>query len=130
MVMVAEGRQRIDKWLFFSRAVKSRSLAAKLVVAGRVRINRDKAAQASDLVKPGDVLTITLDRRIFVWKVLGAGVRRGPAEEARTLYEDMSPPPTPKGEALPDAIPALREAGSGRPTKRERRQTDRLLGED
>ena len=128
--MVAEGRQRIDKWLFFSRAVKSRSLAAKLGVAGRVRINRDKAAQASDLVKPGDVLTITLDRRIFVWKVLGAGVRRGPAEEARTLYEDMSPPPTPKGEALPDAIPALREAGSGRPTKRERRQTDRLLGED
>ncbi|TSE07362.1 RNA-binding S4 domain-containing protein [Mesorhizobium intechi] len=128
--MVAEGRQRIDKWLFFSRAVKSRSLAAKLVVAGRVRINRDKAAQASDLVKPGDVLTITLDQRIFVWKVLGAGVRRGPAEEARTLYEDMSPPPTPKGEALPDAIPALREAGSGRPTKRERRQTDRLLGDD
>ncbi|TPL05901.1 MULTISPECIES: RNA-binding S4 domain-containing protein [unclassified Mesorhizobium] len=128
--MVAEGRQRIDKWLFFSRVVKSRSLAAKLVVAGRVRINRDKAAQASDLVKPGDVLTITLDQRIFVWKVLGAGVRRGPAEEARTLYEDMSPPPAPKGEALPDAIPALREAGSGRPTKRERRQTDRLLGED
>lgn len=128
--MVAEGRQRIDKWLFFSRAVKSRSLAAKLVVAGRVRINRDKAAQASDLVKPGDVLTITLDRRIFVWKVLGAGVRRGPAEEARTLYEDMSPPPAPKGDAFPDAIPALREAGSGRPTKRERRLTDRLLGED
>ncbi|RVB28234.1 RNA-binding S4 domain-containing protein, partial [Mesorhizobium sp. M7A.F.Ca.CA.001.16.1.1] len=55
--MVAEGRQRIDKWLFFSRVVKSRSLAAKLVVAGRVRINRDKAAQASDQVKPGDVLT-------------------------------------------------------------------------
>ena len=128
--MVAEGRQRIDKWLFFSRAVKSRSLAAKVVVAGRVRINSDKAAQASDLVKPGDVLTITLDRRISVWKVLATGVRRGPAEEARTLYEDMSPPPTPKGEAVPDAIPALREAGSGRPTKKERRQTDRLFGED
>ena len=98
----ARDRQRIDKWLFFSRAVKSRSLAAKLVVAGRVRINRDKAAQASDLVKPGDVLTITLDRRIFVWKVLTAGVRRGPAEEARTLYEDISPPPAPTGEAPPD----------------------------
>ena len=128
--MVAEGRQRIDKWLFFSRAVKSRSLAAKLVVAGRVRINSDKAAQASDLVKPGDVLTITLDRRISVWKVLATGVRRGPAEEARTLYEDMSPPPAPKGEAVADAIPALRDAGSGRPTKKERRQTDRLFGED
>ncbi|WP_292324483.1 RNA-binding S4 domain-containing protein, partial [Mesorhizobium sp.] len=84
--MVGEGRQRIDKWLFFSRAVKSRSLAAKLVVAGRVRINRDKAAQASDLVKAGDVLTITLDRRILVWKLLGCGSRRGPAEEARLLY--------------------------------------------
>ena len=110
--------------------MKSRSLAARLVVAGRVRINRDKAAQASDIVRPGDVLTITLERRIFVWKVLGAGVRRGPAEEARMLYEDMSPPPAPKGEAVPDAIPALREAGSGRPTKKERRQIDQLRGED
>lgn len=128
--MAADGRQRIDKWLFFSRAVKSRSLAAKLVVAGRVRINRDKAAQASDLVKPGDVLTITLDRSIHVWKVIGAGVRRGPAEEARKLYEDMSPPPVPKSEAVASAIVPLREAGSGRPTKRERRQTDRLRGED
>ncbi|RWB32366.1 MULTISPECIES: RNA-binding S4 domain-containing protein [unclassified Mesorhizobium] len=128
--MVANARQRIDKWLFFSRAVKSRSLAAKLVVAGRVRINRDKAAQASDLVRAGDVLTITLERRIFVWKVLGTGSRRGPAEEARLLYEDMSPPPVPKGEAVPDAIPALRDAGSGRPTKKERRETDRLLGDD
>ncbi|MER8730865.1 RNA-binding S4 domain-containing protein [Mesorhizobium sp. M1227] len=128
--MVTDARQRIDKWLFFSRAVKSRTLAARLVVAGRVRINRDKAAQASDTVRPGDVLTITLERRIFVWKVLGTGVRRGPAEEARLLYEDMSPPPAPKGEALPDAVPPLREAGSGRPTKKERRQTDHLLGDD
>ncbi|MER8699227.1 RNA-binding S4 domain-containing protein [Mesorhizobium sp. M1273] len=128
--MVTDARQRIDKWLFFSRAVKSRTLAAKLVVAGRVRINRDKAAQASDTVRPGDVLTITLERRIFVWKVLGTGVRRGPAEEARLLYEDMSLPPAPKGEALPDAVPPLREAGSGRPTKKERRQTDHLLGDD
>lgn len=128
--MVTDARQRIDKWLFFSRAVKSRSLAAKLVVAGRVRINRDKAAQASDMVRAGDVLTITLERRIFVWKVLGTGTRRGPAEEARMLYEDMSPPPVPKGEAVPNAIPALRDAGSGRPTKKERRETDRLFGDD
>ncbi|MER8551220.1 RNA-binding S4 domain-containing protein [Mesorhizobium sp. M0976] len=128
--MVTDARQRIDKWLFFSRAVKSRTLAAKLVVTGRVRINRDKAAQASDTVRPGDVVTITLERRIFVWKVLGTGARRGPAEEARLLYEDMSPPPAPKGEALPDAVPPLREAGSGRPTKKERRQTDHLLGDD
>ncbi len=128
--MTVEGRQRIDKWLFFARAVKSRSLAAKLVVAGRVRINRDKAAQASDQVKPGDVLTMTLDRRILVWKVLLPGTRRGPSEDARTLYEDLSPPPALQEAAVPDAIAPLREAGSGRPTKKERRQTDRLRESD
>ncbi len=126
--MPGPDRQRIDKWLFFARVVKSRSLAAKLAVAGRVRINRDKASQASDLVKPGDVLTITLDRRILVYKVVDAGKRRGPADEARTLYEDMSPPPAPKGEAPANAMPPLRNAGSGRPTKRERRETDKLRG--
>ena len=124
--MVTEGRQRIDKWLFFARAVKSRSLAARLVTAGRVRINRDKAAQASDFVRAGDVLTITLERRVLVWKVLDAGSRRGPSTEARTLYEDMSPPASASDAALPDAMAPLREVGSGRPTKKERRQLDRF----
>lgn len=128
--MEGAARQRIDKWLFFARVVKSRSLAAKLASAGRVRINRDKASQPSDFVKPGDVLTITLERRILVYKVLDAGKRRGPAEEARLLYEDMSPPPAPKGEAPVDAMVPLRAAGSGRPTKRDRRETDRLRGQD
>lgn len=128
--MVAEGSQRIDKWLFYSRVVKSRSLAARLVVGGRVCINRDKAAQASATVRPGDVLTIALDRSILVWKVLNTGARRGPSEEARRLYEDMSPAPVPKKEAAANAVVPLREAGSGRPTKKERRQTDRLFGED
>ena len=126
---MADGRQRIDKWLFFARVVKSRSLAAKLAVSGRVRINRDKATQASDMVRPGDVLTMTLDRRILVYRVLDPGTRRGPAEEARKLYEDLSPKPVPRDEAAPDAIPALREAGSGRPTKKQRRETDRLRDE-
>ncbi|WP_378947373.1 RNA-binding S4 domain-containing protein [Mesorhizobium sp. ANAO-SY3R2] len=127
--MAGEGRQRIDKWLFFSRAVKSRSLGAKLVQSGGVRLSGRKLDQASDVVKTGDVLTITLDRRILVYKVLFPGERRGPAEEARLLYEDLSPAPTPKGEAPPDARPPLREAGSGRPTKKERRATDRLRGD-
>jgi ribosome-associated heat shock protein Hsp15 len=125
--MAADGRQRIDKWLFFSRAVKSRSLAARLVVAGRVRINRDKAAQASDLVKPGDVLTITLERTVRIWKVVAPGTRRGPAEEARTLYLDMTPAPVSNKEA--DTAPQ-RDPGSGRPTKKERRQTDRFFSHD
>ncbi len=127
---MTDGRQRLDKWLSFARIVKSRSLGAKLAVAGRVRINRDKATQASDMVRPGDVLTITLDRRIIVYRVLDPGVRRGPSEEAHKLYEDISPPPAPKDPTLPDAIPALRDEGSGRPTKKERRETDRLRGDD
>lgn len=128
--MDGASRQRIDKWLFFARVVKSRSLAAKLAVAGRVRINGDKSDQASDMVKLGDVLTITLERRILVYKVLDAGARRGPAEEARTLYEDLSPPVVPKADAPIDAIKPLREVGAGRPTKRERRETDRLRGRE
>lgn len=128
--MDGSARQRIDKWLFFARVVKSRSLAAKLAVAGKVRINSDKASQASDLVKPGDVLTITLERRILLYKVLDAGTRRGPAEEARLLYEDVSPPPATREDALQDGAVPLRELGSGRPTKRERRETDRLRGRD
>ncbi|MCX7303967.1 MAG: RNA-binding S4 domain-containing protein [Hyphomicrobiales bacterium] len=125
---MADGRQRIDKWLFFARVVKSRSLAAKLAGAGRVRINSDKASQAAAMVKPGDVLTITLDRRILVYKIVETGERRGPAEEARGLYEDMSPPRAPKQAASP--IVPVRESGSGRPTKRERRDTDRLRGRE
>jgi ribosome-associated heat shock protein Hsp15 len=122
---MAEGRQRIDKWLFFSRAVKSRSLAAKLAQAGRVRINGEKTDQASALVKSGDTLTITLDRRILVYRVLDPGTRRGPAEAARRLYEDISPLPSAQN-APRNAIPAARDIGSGRPTKKERRKTDKL----
>jgi len=118
------GRQRIDRWLFFARVVKSRSLAARLVVAGGVRRNREKIDQASAQVVAGDVLTITLERRVLIYRVLLPGSRRGPAEEARLLYEDLTPPPEPKAEASTDVAP--RDQGAGRPTKRERRQLDRL----
>ena len=128
--MAGEGRQRIDKWLFFARILKSRSLAAKLVQAGRVRINGEKTEQASSVVKPGDVLTLGLDRRISVLRVVACGERRGPYEEARLLYDDLSPEPAPVDRLLPDAVSPLREAGSGRPTKKERRATDRLSGKD
>ncbi|EKF18965.1 RNA-binding S4 domain-containing protein [Nitratireductor pacificus] len=116
-------RQRIDKWLFFARVVKSRSLAAKLAQGGRVRVNRNKIEQAAHPVKAGDVLTITLDRRILVYRVLAPGNRRGPAEEARLLYEDLTPP---VAEAPADQTPALRrDPGAGRPTKKQRRALDR-----
>ena len=96
-------RQRVDKWLFFARVVKSRSLAAKLVQAQAVRLNREKIDQPSHPVKVGDVLTITLERRVLVYRILVAGTRRGPAEEARMLYEDLGAGPAPRdGVALPE----------------------------
>lgn len=128
--MAGDGRQRIDRWLFFARVVKSRSLAAKIVQAGRVRLNRDKIDQPAQQVKPGDVLTVTLERRVIVYRVLEPGARRGPAEEARALYEDLTPPAERGGDPLPDAIAPLRSQGSGRPTKKDRRRTDALREEE
>ena len=90
--MTGEDRQRIDKWLFYARVVKSRSLAARLVEAGHVRVNRDKITEPSRAVKLGDVLTIALARHVLVWRVLAFADRRGPASEARALYEDLGAP--------------------------------------
>lgn len=95
--MPGEPRQRLDKWLFFTRAAKSRSIAAKIAQAGRVRVNREKVDQAAYPLKLGDVLTITLERRVLVWRVVDLGSRRGPADEARSLYEDLSPPTSQPG---------------------------------
>lgn len=121
-------RQRIDKWLFFARIIKSRTLAGKFAAGGNVRVNSEKIDQASVLIKPGDVLTITLERRILVLRVLGCGERRGPAPEAQLLYEDLSPKPAAAGEAEP--VAAQREPGSGRPTKRDRRKIDQFRKAD
>jgi ribosome-associated heat shock protein Hsp15 len=115
--MTEGARQRIDKWLWFARVVKTRTLAQKLVLSGSVRVNREKCDSASHMLKPGDVLTIAVARSVRVLKVTAPGLRRGPAEEARTLYEDLSPPPDPARAAA---------AGGPRPTKRERRALDAL----
>jgi len=103
-------------------------LAQKLATSGHVRVNKDKIASASKTIRTGDVLTIALDRRILVLKVAALGSRRGPYEEARKLYEDLSPPPPPKQES-PPAPPGQREAGAGRPTKRDRRKLDEFRGD-
>jgi ribosome-associated heat shock protein Hsp15 len=111
--------QRIDKFLWFARFFKSRTLATGAVSDGRVRINGERCGKPSTLVKLGDVLTFSAGGRVRVIKVLNGGERRGPASEARLLYEDLTPPPEPT--APEEAAPALREKGTGRPTKRERR---------
>ncbi len=126
--MPGEGRQRIDKWLWFARLVKTRTLAQKLALSGSVRVNRERVEAASQPVKAGDVITIVGDRGVRVLRVVAPGMRRGPAPEARLLYEDLSPAP-PATSAAPDpAAAADRDPGSGRPTKRDRRALDRLRG--
>ena len=119
-------RQRIDKWLWHARVVRTRSAAAALVTSGHVRLNGERCLAASRAAKPGDVVTVALDRAVRILKVRGFAERRGDATAARVLYEDLSPVP-----ALPEpaqAPPGERERGSGRPTKQERRATDRLIG--
>ncbi len=116
-------RQRIDKWLFFARILKSRTLAQERVSAGHVKVNGVSVRQPSHLLKPGDRLEIALERRDLVVVVLKPGERRGPYEEARQLYEDQTPPEPEHISALEQAV---RSSGSGRPTKKERRAIDRL----
>ena len=123
---VADQRQRIDKWLFFTRMAKSRSVAQALLKAGQVRVNGVPATQASQLVKPGDVLTLRLERGDRILRVKAPGARRGPYEEARGLYDDETPPED-VTKRLTRLEQAVRAPGSGRPVKKERRQIDRLF---
>lgn len=126
----APSRQRIDKWLWHARVVKTRSLAQKLAEAGAVRKNRERVEQSSEAVRLGDVLTVTLPHRVLVLRVTGFADRRGSAADAQALYEDLSPPPPPRDPAASIPPPGLREPGSGRPTKRDRRALDDFLESD
>lgn len=82
--------QRVDKWLWFVRVVKSRSLAARLVAEGHVRLNGKRIDAPARPVGRGDVLTIALERQVRVLKVLGFSERRGPFAQMKQLYEDLS----------------------------------------
>lgn len=117
---------RIDKWLWHARFFKSRTLAGKFCVAGKVRVNDQLLAKAHVHVSPGDVLTFVKADAVKVVKIKNLGTRRGPAPEAQALYEDLSPPPPTKSDKLLNPSPAQRDPGSGRPTKAERRALDRL----
>ncbi len=124
-------KERLDRFLFFSRAVKSRTLAQKLIETGAVRVNSERTARTDHRVGAGDVLTMSVHDRILVWRILDPGTRRGPASEAQGLYEDISPPTLPKAERSPYAAAiAERPSGAGRPTKKERRETNALRNDE
>ena len=122
-------RQRIDKWLWHARVVRTRQAAAELAASGHVRVNAQRIDAASRPVKPGDVVTVALDRTVRILKVVGFAERRGGADDARALCEDIGPDAStaPAGTSAPP--PVVRERGAGRPTKRERRAIDRLTGD-
>jgi ribosome-associated heat shock protein Hsp15 len=92
-----EDRQRLDKWLWFARFVKSRTLAAKLVSDGFVRVNGQRAETPAKAVAVGDVLTVAIARTTAVVRVEALGARRGPAPEARQLYRELARDDGPAG---------------------------------
>ncbi|MEM7221758.1 MAG: RNA-binding S4 domain-containing protein [Pseudomonadota bacterium] len=118
---MSEARLRVDKWLWYGRFFKTRSLASKACAGGQLRLNGTAVAKPHTQVKVGDVLTFAQGHHIRVIKVAALGVRRGPAPEAQALYEDLKPP------SAENRLPGpKRSPGSGRPTKKERREMERL----
>lgn len=128
----APDTQRIDKWLWCARLYKTRTLAAKEVNDGRMRITRSgetlRADKASFSIRPGDTVVFTKNDRLRIIEIVSCAMRRGPASEAQTLYKDLSPPPLPKKERQP--LPFEREKGAGRPTKKDRRALEALKDAD
>lgn len=106
---------RLDKWLWHARFFKTRTLSARVVSGGHVRVNGAKVSKPAHKVGPGDTLTFAQGHDIRVVEIVALGQRRGPAPEARTLYHDLTP--------IKDSTPpAPRYEGKGRPTKKDRRQ--------
>lgn len=124
--MTEETLLRLDKWLWYARFCKSRTLAAKLCASGRIHLDGAIVQKPHHQVRTGNVLTFPLGPHVRVIKILALGSRRGPAPEARLLYEDLQPP-DPSAAREPPLAPRAR--GSGRPTKAERRAIDRLQNE-
>lgn len=121
------GPPRLDKWLWFARFVKTRSLAQGLCAAGHVKVNGETVRRGHQKVRLGDRVEMLLGTVRRTVTIEGFGIRRGPAPEAQALYAEPEPPRrlTP----AEDRPVAPRLAGSGRPTKRDRRRMDALKGD-
>ncbi|HAT1360173.1 RNA-binding S4 domain-containing protein [Corynebacterium striatum] len=115
---------RIDAWVWSVRMAKTRSEAADAVKAGHVKLNGN-ATKPSQQVVPGDRVRIWRNHHEHDLEVLATVSKRVGAPIARTCYIDHAPPPPPK-EFMP-SVP-VRERGSGRPTKKERREMDKFRG--
>ncbi len=131
--MTGASTQRIDKWLWYARFIKTRTAAARLVADGKVRVNKMRVTKPGYNVAVNDILTFTISHHLRIVRIVAPGSRRGPAVEAQELYEDLTPVPDKSAEGDAKAAtsgPAMRPAGSGRPTKKERRDRDAWLDTD
>lgn len=106
---------RLDKWLWHARFVKSRTLATKLISSSGVRVDGVRVSKPSHSVTIGNVLTFALGTRLCTLRIVALGTRRGPAPEARALYDDLSPPVEPD-------LSKPKPAQGGRPDKHTRRR--------
>jgi ribosome-associated heat shock protein Hsp15 len=88
---VREDRQRLDKWLWYARFARTRSMAARLVTDGFVRVNGLRCENAAKALAVGDVITVAAPHATAVIRVLDLGERRGSAPQARELYEEAGP---------------------------------------
>ena len=93
--MTENAKQRLDKWLWFSRMTKTRALAVEMIANGYVRVNGTRTGQAAKRVGHGDVLTIALEHRVIVLEIKGCSSRRGPYSEASQLYRLIEDPLAP-----------------------------------
>jgi ribosome-associated heat shock protein Hsp15 len=122
-------RLRIDKWLWAARFFKTRSLAAQAVEGGRVQVNGERVKPAKAL-RPGDGVVVNIGGLEWAIEVRSLSARRGPAEEARKLYEERADSRA-RRQAVLDARRHAPEPSlglRGRPTKRDRRRLKRLVG--
>ena len=126
--MTEETTTRLDKWLWYARFFKTRTQATQLIQSGKLRINGDITNKPHRTAIIGMVLTFPQAKHIRVIKILEIGQRRGPASEAVALYEDLSPITSApnKQQKNKDEGFERRETGTGRPTKKQRRETERL----
>ena len=119
---------RLDKWLWYARFFKTRALATRAIAGGRFRLDGEVMSKPHRAAQPGQVLTFMQGERVRVIRIMALGSRRGPATEAVTLYEDLSPevPKRDPRSHVRETAFESRERGTGRPTKRDRRATQNL----
>ena len=122
---VAPEKLRVDKWLWYARFFKTRTLASQQVSSGHLRVNSQPIRKAGYQIKVGDILTFPKEEDIRVIEILALGEKRKGAPEAALLYNDLDPPVR-KIKSEQEPVSGLREKGAGRPTKKERRETDAL----